>query len=399
MHALQNPIFDAEFPELRLNGINGYTMQGNRITLNIGEIANNRSFGNLSGTLSLELWALSQAYQGGDFSGVPLAGVFIGQLHGQHAIGPASWDLAFQEPGEGIWQLTLMLREWNGVAYETRDFVNFAAPYSSVKTATVRHATDNVIEVSFIEYKHAEAGDGQAGCSYQHDDFVQAQALKPAATELLLLGNCGYDLQNGRIRLNVGEIANRRGADNVSGTLVLELWALDQAYRGGQFDGFALAGVRVGELAGRHGLRELSLETDFREPPAGRWHLCLMLREWNGVAYETRDCINFAVPYHVAPKAVATRKEPDNVINVQFGETQKSVVKPVEPVALASGAPASRASINQATLDELGALKGVPKKTVENIVAGQPFASFDELSNVKGVGPKLLKLLRELFAL
>ncbi|WGS84943.1 helix-hairpin-helix domain-containing protein [Methylomonas sp. UP202] len=398
MYALQNPIFDTDIPELRLNGISGYSILGDRITLNIGEVANHRSFGNLSGTLSVELWALNQAYQGGSFSGIPLAGVVIGELHGQHAIGPASWELAFQEPGEGCWQLTLMLREWNGVAYETRDFVNFAAPYSPVKTA-VRQGTNNVIEVSFIEYKHAEASDSHSGRFIENDYFVQAQAFKPAAAELLLLGNCGYDVQNGRIRLNVGEIANRRGADNVSGTLVLELWALDQAYQGGHFDGFAVAGVRVGELAGRQGFRELSLETEFCEPPVGRWHLSLMLREWNGVAYETRDCINFAVPYTVTPKPVAARKESDNVINVQFGESKKAAVTPVEPVALAGGVSASRASINQATLDELGALKGVPKKTVENIVAAQPFASFDDLSNVKGVGPKLLKLLRELFAL
>lgn len=398
MYALQNPVFDTDIPELRLSGINGYSILGDRITLNIGEIANHRSFGNLSGTLSVELWALNQAYQGGGFSGIPLTGVVIGELHGQHAIGPASWDLAFQEPGEGCWQLTLMLREWNGMAYETRDFVNFAAPYSPVKTA-VRQATNNVIEVSFIEYKHAEASDNQSGRFIENDYFVQAQAIKPAAAELLLLGSCGYDVQNGRIRLNVGEIANRRGADNISGTLALELWALDQAYQGGHFDGYAVAGIRVGELVGRQGLRELSLETEFCEPPVGRWHLSLMLREWNGVAYETRDCINFAVPYTVAPKPVAVRKESDNVINVQFGDTKKSTVTPVEPVALAGAEQASRASINQATLDELGALKGVPKKTVENIVAAQPFASFDDLSNVKGVGPKLLKLLRELFAL
>jgi len=398
MYAIQNPIIPVSAAELTLDGNCGYHIYNGRIAINIGNIANRREHGNLSGTLSIELWALQQPYRGGQFSGLALAGTTIGELKGQHFIGPSTWELAAQEPAEGEWYLTLMLREWNGLAYETRDFVNFAVPYVAAgKPAVVRNPGNNVINVSFVEYKKAISVNAQSGHTVCNESAIEAQATKPAAAGLALHGNCGYEVLDKRITLHVGEIANLRAENTVSGDLSLELWALKQAYQDGDFDGFALAGIPIGELCGKHSIYASQYELDYQEPPEGTWQLSLMLREWNGQAYETRDCINFALPLSVRTKNTVSRKDPDNVINLGFQDTKKTVAPAKLPVAAV--ATPRTTSINLATADQLAELKGVPKKTVDNIVAAQPFDSFDDLSKVKGVGPKLLKLLRELFSL
>ena len=98
-------------------------------------------------------------------------------------------------------------------------------------------------------------------------------------------------------------------------------WALEHAFQGGSFFGHSLAGFRVGELQGAHVFRDVSYVCDFTEPPTGTWYLCMMLREWNGVAYETRDFINFDVPYVVKDHSL---QEPSNVIVVDFKEAATS---------------------------------------------------------------------------
>jgi hypothetical protein len=123
--------------------------------------------------------------------------------------------------------------------------------------------------------------------------------------------------------LHVGEIVNLRAESTVSGHLSLELWALRQAYQGGDFDGFALAGVNIDQLRGKHSIFAPQYELDYREPPEGTWQLSLMLREWNGQAYETRDCVNFALPLSVRAKNTINSKSQDNVINLGFQDAKK----------------------------------------------------------------------------
>jgi len=439
-------------PEITLTGSCGYTLLNNRIIINVNEIANQRDVENISGTLSLELWALKQPYTGGEFNGVALAGTAIGEVSGQHFINPLSLELDFQEPPEGIWYLALMLREWNGAAYETRDYVNFAVPYTVESRATIaRSGTNNIINVSFTESKKVFVTDAETGKQVINEASIESQTTKLAATEISLNGNCGYVTQEGKITINVGEIANQRDYGTISGTLSVELWAMKTPYAGGDFNGIPLAGTTIGELYGQHFINLMDLSLDFQEPPEGIWQLALMVREWNGVAYETRDFINFALPYIVESKPAVARKEADNnVINFRASETKKPATsepeikkavateveakkpvpteteakKPVakeetKPVAnelkpkaeaatkpaavdeanVKAKAPEASTSINQVHLKELASIKGVSKKTAENIVASRPFGSFDDLSKVKGVGPKLLNTLRKIFTL
>ena len=96
--------------------------------LDVEEIANNRADENLSGTLSLEVWALANPYQGGDFNGCLVISTEIGELRGQQKLRQCHYEVPMQSPAEGEWYLVLMLREWGNGGYATRDHINFPHP-------------------------------------------------------------------------------------------------------------------------------------------------------------------------------------------------------------------------------------------------------------------------------
>ncbi len=116
------------FLQPRIAGNVGFRIENGRVTLEVGRIENPRDASNLSGTLALELWALTGPYRSGGFSGVPLAGVAFDPLSGQCEYRQRSFDLRCTPPPAGTWNLTLMLREWTAAGFVTRDFTNFATP-------------------------------------------------------------------------------------------------------------------------------------------------------------------------------------------------------------------------------------------------------------------------------
>ena len=111
--------------ELAMNGRCSYFLEGDTIHMEIDAIANNRIASSLSGGLSLELWALPAPYQGGYFSGQPVAGCRLGVLRGQHELRNWQHQQLAQPVSEGLWYLTLMLRERDNGGYVTRDYMNF----------------------------------------------------------------------------------------------------------------------------------------------------------------------------------------------------------------------------------------------------------------------------------
>lgn len=230
------------------------------------------------------------------------------------------------------------------------------------------------------------------------------------SSSLTLSGLNGYFIHGDRVILSASEIVNHRHADNISGSLSLELWALDRPYFGGDFDGVALAGVQIGRVQGQHLLVNGQYDLPFTAPGAGTWTLTLMLREWEGQGFVTRDHVQFAQPYVVERKAVAAvQAQADNVITVNFAaaEPRAEVVAQAaaapEPKAAAkapAAAPADRRlSLNEASRAEIAAIKGVSKKLAEAIVAARPLASMADLLAVKGMGPKLLEKIRTLVRL
>ncbi|MDD5274365.1 MAG: helix-hairpin-helix domain-containing protein [Methylovulum sp.] len=216
---------------------------------------------------------------------------------------------------------------------------------------------------------------------------------------ITLAGTCGYEIHDGLVTISIAEIANNRDADNISGTLSVELWALPQPYCGGEFDGIALAGNSIGELYGQYFLANCRYEMPFQEPGDGMWYLVLMLREWTETGYITRDYINFTVPYIVSSKPTIIRSDESNVINVSFADKKKTVRHKSAKKSLSTKPQPSTVSLNQASLEEIEALKGISKKLAENIVCERPFASLDEVLKVKGIGAKLLDKIRQFITL
>jgi competence ComEA-like helix-hairpin-helix protein len=226
---------------------------------------------------------------------------------------------------------------------------------------------------------------------------------------LVLAGNCGYEIQGDDVIINIAEIANNRDADNISGTLAIELWALPQPYYGGDFSGIALAGTAIGELYGQHFLADSAYKIPFQAPSEGTWYVVLMLREWTENSYVTCDFINFDVPYIVDNKPIVVRHDDSNIINVSFAENNKPAAKKAVKNTATAGKKAvktvtktskvAQVSLNQASLAEIEAIKGVSKKLAENIVLARPFTTLEEVLKVKGVGEKLLEKIRQFISL
>ena len=55
-------------------------------------------------------------------------------------------------------------------------------------------------------------------------------ALIDTRSDLQLNGNCGFNIQNDRVIINIDSISNQRTVDNQSGTLAIELWALNSGH-------------------------------------------------------------------------------------------------------------------------------------------------------------------------
>jgi len=265
---------------------------------------------------------------------------------------------------------------------------------------------------------------------------------------LQLTGNCGFNINNNRVVINIDSITSQRAADDISGTVAIELWALKQPYQGGSFSGVALASTSIGEVLGQHFIADCRYDLLFNEPPAGTWYLTLMLREWTGNGYQTRDFVNFATPYTASWVPTVVQGTPANVIKASFNETEKSnkaeakaeapqpaaqpatkaapakevtgkataktakpvaekavaEKKPVAEKAAAKPAPAKAAAaitvnLNKASADEIAAINGVSGKLAARLVESRPFKSMDEVIKVKGMGAKLMQKIAKSISL
>ena len=166
MHALQSWSNESSVAPV-LVGNCAYAITADRVQISLDQILNPRDVNDISGTLAIELWALPQAYQGDEFTGVALASTEIGSVFGQHSLNQCEYDLVFTAPPQGSWNVTLMLREWTSVGYITRDFLNFPVPYevASVEevapevVATIEVATAEVAAPEVVETTEAVASD------------------------------------------------------------------------------------------------------------------------------------------------------------------------------------------------------------------------------------------------
>jgi len=229
-----------------------------------------------------------------------------------------------------------------------------------------------------------------------HQQFIQPR----------MSGAIDYRLEGGRAHLSVQRVENPRPAGNQSGTLSLELWALSVPFTGGDFVGHHLAGVEIGSLSGQGELTPPPFDLAFVPPPPGDWQLVLMLREWAGGGFLTRDFTNFATRFvwPPAPSAPMPTVEtpaaaviPEETTGAVAQAPTAPRVEVVPPVASAQPMPVvsdPRVSVNTARLEELIAVKGLSKKIAEGIIKQRPFASLDDLNRVRRLSEKHLEKLR-----
>lgn len=208
-----------------------------------------------------------------------------------------------------------------------------------------------------------------------------------------LVGNTGFSVGETTVSLSADGIENPRSADNLSGTLSLELWALGAPYSNGIPEGVQLAASNIGSLAGQNGWQGLALDLPLAARPAGTWHIALLLREWTAFGYVTRDFTNFALPLSweaeavAAPAAKPTAKA--KTAAKPAGASPKAAVKPAKATTTSGSV-----SVNKASEAELAAVKGLPKAVASAIIAARPFKTLDELVKLKGMGVKMLDKLK-----
>ena len=238
-----------------------------------------------------------------------------------------------------------------------------------------------------------------------------SSSYQPFSDGLRFTGDCGYRIDNDRVIISLHGIANDRPADNLSGSLSVELWALTDVYQGGNFSGFALAATQIGQISGGHWLADCEYDLILDQPPGGDWNLCLMLRESDGQNFETRAWVNFPLLYSVeAPAALADDPIPEVEAVSEVAEVKEETPvvvsierkrRPVEKqdtpavkTAKKSKTSLTTVSVNNATEKELASVKGLSKKVAAAIVAGRPYKKLDDLLELKGTGKKMLEKLR-----
>lgn len=175
-----------------------------------------------------------------------------------------------------------------------------------------------------------------------------------------LTGSVQVRFAGGELKLAIAGISNPRVAGELSGTLALELWALQRPYDGGPFQGQPLGSLTLGSLGGQEQWSDLG--------PSWRWPdtvplavaqgpLTLMLREWTPAAYVTRDWRRLDWP-----------RQPDD---------------------------GQAVSVNRSTTARLRSVPGVSDRLARQLVASRPFASLDELLRVRGMNERLHARLRD----
>lgn len=265
---------------------------------------------------------------------------------------------------------------------------------------------DQALALALVSF----AADGQAELRDLAVYPVRERFFQP-----LLEGNVSCALADGMAELNIDAIGNPRAADNLSGTLSLEVWALDAPYAGGSWVGTPVATVILGTLAGGEQWSACHYCVPAALPLAGA-ALTVMLREWTPAGYVTRDYRNIACAASLAAPVVAAapaaKTKPAATKKVAVAEVAKEIVakvdkpaksaKAAKPAKLAKAAKKAAAksearavSVNTASEAELAAVKGLPPSVARAIVAARPFASLEDVCKAKGMGPKMLAKLRE----
>jgi DNA uptake protein ComE-like DNA-binding protein len=294
-----------------LQGAVGYSVNEGLVTINVEQVCNPRTDGNLSGTLALELWATAEPYVGGAVRGHQLAGVELGTQAGETYRTDVAAQLDFVAPPAGQWQVVLMLREWTAAGYVTRDYRTFDACYRVPATSADAAKLPSALAASAVEALSAV------------QTAVQPTAAPPAAVQPVA----------------APAVAARPVAVAVQ----------------------PVAAQPAAAQAVAVAVRPAAVQPAAVQP----------------VAAQAAP----AQPAAIQPKVVV--------------QVTTAAPAPVEAIAVKPAVEDKRISVQTASVEELAQVKGISKKLAQEIVRARPYKALNELTRVKGLGEKTLRLLRD----
>jgi hypothetical protein len=209
---------------------------------------------------------------------------------------------------------------------------------------------------------------------------------------------------DGQVTLRIESVENPRSSENLSGTLALEVWGLEEPYNGGPFSGASLAGVEIGRLPGgaRSDAVEHTLTLAATSTPYP--HCVLMLREWTATGYVTRDfrALSLEQGLESPPPALDVAHALEVLESAPVGAVAAEPEKTAQPVVETQPAPSNNqglVSASHASLEELSVVPGLNRKLAAEIIKARPYRNFEDLMRVRGIGEKVLRRLRSVLTI
>lgn len=325
-------------------GAQGYRLEGDQAHLNAAVTVDDAA--PAGADWALQLWACEQGAGDGALQGIKVAELALGNLWANGTTSLEGWATALPPAGQCAHTMVLALASGRpGLFDQIHDLAVFP----------------------------------------MLENFLQ-----PA-----LQGGVGYRFGPGSVELNVDAVSNPRDGGNLSGSLILELWALPRPYQGGAFEGFQIGTAELGCLAGQASFQGVQVAVPAALVPAGTWQVVLMLREWTPAGYVTRDYANFAEPLVVAelvaetaPAAVEVAEAAAPVAEVAI---QPVVTKPVAAETSAKATPAepvkSVAPVKATPAPAKTAEAVKPAAVAKHVEAVKPAES----AKTKAVEPEVVK--------
>jgi hypothetical protein len=250
-------------------------------------------------------------------------------------------------------------------------------------------------------------------------------------------GSIACEVEGGEVVLRVGRVVNPRAADNLSGSLALELRALTGSESPHDLEGHVLARVSLGRLEGQRTLEHLELHASFTAPPEGQRPLALVLVEYTAKGFVARDSSPIAPVAQARPVRRAAGPEPAPIAaepafmapgppveheppvepeaSVEY-EPPVEPEPPLEPEASVEYEPPVEhewvdteirvtmeprtpfVSLPTGSVDELALAPGMSRKLALEIVRALPLRRVVvDLVKTLGIGEKLLGKLRRRF--
>ena len=234
---------------------------------------------------------------------------------------------------------------------------------------------------------------GAYDCFHDRREFPRLQRFHQPCLKGSIDCRCSADDE---LIIEIAGIENPRDADNLSGTLALEIWSLEAPYEDQAWDGVLVASFSIGRLNGQSVWSNARFVAQNAPLPA-TGYLTLMLREWTPDGYATRDYRPLERPTNPSSAVEA----PEVVAEVSVVEAP-TVVEAPEVVAEVTVAPApvvveAPEVVAEVSVAPAPAVAEAPDVVAEVRVVEAPVAALDERPPVKSLGARLMEKARRLF--